>query len=298
MEKLKINLRLFDGEGGSAAAGSSGPAGEGGSKLVPGTQANGLIVNDSQGTSQDFSQGQVAAVDAGTDFDNYMNSHKDEADKWFSDRFQEKFNKRYAPIKKQLSAANTVMEMLATKYGIEDSKDIEAITKALEEDDMLYAERAEANGRSIDEQREWDKLEQENRIDREQRQQMERSEQIRRQMEEWDRQSTNLKQLFPTFNLDVELQNPDFEQALRSGLSMERAFYAVHGEEIFSGAMQNTAQAVREATAQDLAARSKRPKENAIGSNASAKVSKDVHKLTNQERAEIAQRSMGGAIRF
>jgi hypothetical protein len=79
---------------------------------------------------------------------------------------------------------------------------------------------------------------------------------------------------------------------------MERAFYAVHGEEIFSGAMQNTAQAVREATAQDLAARSKRPKENAIGSNASAKVSKDVHKLTKQERAEIAQRSMGGAIRF
>jgi hypothetical protein len=113
MKKLKINLRLFDGDGGSAAAGSAGPAGEGGIQLATGTQANELLVNDNQGISQDFSQGQVAAVDAGTDFDNYMNSHKDEADKWFSDRFQEKFNKRYAPIKKQLSAANTVMEMLA-----------------------------------------------------------------------------------------------------------------------------------------------------------------------------------------
>jgi hypothetical protein len=190
------------------------------------------------------------------------------------------------------------MEMLATKYGIEDSKNIEAITKALEEDDMLYAERAEANGRTIDEQRQWDMLERENRMYREQRQQAERSEQIQRQMDEWDQQSKNLKQLFPTFNLDQELQNPEFEQALRSGLSMERAFYAVHGEEIFSGAMQNTAQEVRQATVQDMAARRGRPKENAMGSQASAHVSKDVHKLTKQERAEIARRSMNGAIRF
>jgi hypothetical protein len=190
------------------------------------------------------------------------------------------------------------MEMLATKYGIEDSKDIEAITKALEEDDMLYAERAEANGRTIDEQRQWDMLERENRMYREQRHQAERSEQIQRQMDEWDQQSKNLKQLFPTFNLDQELQNPEFEQALRSGLSMERAFYAVHGEEIFSGAMQSTAQEVRQATVQDMAARRGRPKENAMGSQASAHVSKDVHKLTKQERAEIARRSMNGAIRF
>ena len=294
MKKFKLNLRLFDGEGGSAAAGS---AGEGASQVATGTQANGLIVNDSQGISQDISQGQVAAVQ-GTDFENYMNSHKDEADKWFSERFQEKFNKRYAPIRKQLNAANSVMEMLATKYGIEDSKNIEAITKALEEDDMLYAERAEANGRTIDEQRQWDMLERENRMYREQRQQAERSEQIQRQMDEWDQQSKNLKQLFPTFNLDQELQNPEFEQALRSGLSMERAFYAVHGEEIFSGAMQNTAQEVRQATVQDMAARRGRPKENAMGSQASAHVSKDVHKLTKQERAEIARRSMNGAIRF
>ena len=291
MNLLKLNLHLFEGGNGSAAAGAGEGAGANG-QAVTGTQANGLFA------SAEGSQGQAAAVDAGTDFETYINSHKEEADKWFSDRFQDTFNKRYAPIKKQLNAQSGIMEMLATKYGIEDVKDVAAITKALEEDDMLYAERAEANGRSIDEQREWDKLERENRIYREQRQQAERSQQIQRQMEEWDRQSANLKQLFPNFNLDVELQNPDFEQALRSGLSMERAFYAVHGEEIFSGAMQDTAQAVRNATVQDLAARSKRPKENAIGSNASAKVSKDVHKLSKEERAEIARRSMAGAIRF
>lgn len=289
MKNFRFNLHLFDGDGGSAAAGAGDGTGATG-QVAAGQQANGLIV--------DGNPGQVAAVNAGTDFENFINSHKEEADKWFSNRFQETFNKRYAPVRKQLKAQNSIMEMLATKYGIEDVKDVAAITKALEEDDMLYAERAEANGRSIDEQRDWDRLERENRMYREQRREAERSEQIQRQMEEWDRQSNNLKQLFPSFNLDTELQNPEFEQALRSGLSMERAFYAVHGEEIFSGAMQNTAQAVRQATVQDLTARAKRPKENAIGSQASAHVSKDVHKLTKAERAAIAQRSMGGAIRL
>ena len=198
----------------------------------------------------------------------------------------------------RVKAGDQVMQMLATKYGIEDASDIKSITQALKDDDFLYAERAEANGRTIDEQRNWDNLERENREFREAKKQAERREQIDRQMAEWDKQSANLKALFPSFDLDTELRNPDFESALRSGLSMERAFYAVHGDEIVSGAMQTTANAVRSATVQDMAARRSRPRENAIGSQAAAKVSKDVHKLSKQERAEIAKRSMFGDVRF
>ena len=274
MYKLYLDLHLFDGEGGTAAAG----AGDGG------TGVNGQAAAAT-------ANGQIAPVE-GTDFEKFIQEHKDESDKWFSQRFQETFNKRYAPIRKELNATRDIMQMLATKYGIEDVKDIGAITKALEDDDLLYAERAEANGRSIEDQRNWDKLERENRLFREQRAEAQRQQQIQQQMDEWDRQSQNLKQMFPSFNLDQELRNPDFENALRSGLSMERAFYAAHGEEIFSGAMESTAQAVRQATVNDMAARRTRPKENALGSNASASVSKDVHKLTKQERAELARQSM------
>ncbi len=277
MYKFFLNLHLFDGEGGSAAAASTGGTGETG-----------------QAAAVENANGQIAP--AGTDFENYMKEHKSESDKWFSDRFQETFNKRYAPIKKELNATRNIMEMLAVKYGIEDVKDVASITKALEDDDLLYAERAEANGRSIEDQRNWDKLERENRLFRQQREEQQRAQQIQQQMDEWDKQSQNLKSMFPSFNLDQELRNPDFENALRSGLSMERAFYAAHGDEIFSGAMEQTAQAVRQATVQDLAARRTRPKENALGTNASASVSKDVHKLTRQERAEIARRSMSQPI--
>lgn len=288
MTKFKLNLHAFEGDGGAAsgAAGASGDAGQ----VAAGNGAS-LITDGNQ----------PDATAAGTEFDTFISGHQDEAKKWFDTKFQEVFNKRFKDYKSmegRVKAGDQVMQMLATKYGIEDASDIKSITQALKDDDFLYAERAEANGRTIDEQRNWDNLERENREFREAQRQAERREQIDRQMAEWDKQSANLKALFPSFDLDTELRNPDFESALRSGLSMERAFYAVHGDEIVSGAMQTTANAVRSATVQDMAARRSRPRENAIGSQAAAKVSKDVHKLSKQERAEIARRSMFGDVRF
>lgn len=289
MTKFKLNLHAFEGDGGAAsgAAGASGDAGQ----VAAGNGAS-LIADGNQPD---------ATAAAGTEFDTFISGHQDEAKKWFDTKFQEVFNKRFKDYKSmegRVKAGDQVMQMLATKYGIEDASDIKSITQALKDDDFLYAERAEANGRTIDEQRNWDNLERENREFREAQRQAERREQIDRQMAEWDKQSANLKALFPSFDLDTELRNPDFESALRSGLSMERAFYAVHGDEIVSGAMQTTANAVRSATVQDMAARRSRPRENAIGSQAAAKVSKDVHKLSKQERAEIAKRSMFGDVRF
>ena len=288
MTKFMLNLHAFEGDGGAAsgAAGASGDAGQ----AAAGNGAS-LITDGNQ----------PDATAAGTEFDTFISGHQDEAKKWFDTKFQEVFNKRFKDYKSmegRVKAGDQVMQMLATKYGIEDASDIKSITQALKDDDFLYAERAEANGRTIDEQRNWDNLERENREFREAQRQAERREQIDRQMAEWDKQSANLKALFPSFDLDTELRNPDFESALRSGLSMERAFYAVHGDEIVSGAMQTTANAVRSATVQDMAARRSRPRENAIGSQAAAKVSKDVHKLSKQERAEIAKRSMFGDVRF
>lgn len=289
MTKFMLNLHAFEGDGGAAsgAAGASGDAGQ----AAAGNGAN-LIA--------DVNQPDATAA-TGTEFETFISGHQDEAKKWFDTKFQEVFNKRFKDYKSmegRVKAGDQVMQMLATKYGIEDASDIKSITQALKDDDFLYAERAEANGRTIDEQRNWDNLERENREFREAQKQAERREQIDRQMAEWDKQSANLKALFPSFDLDTELRNPDFESALRSGLSMERAFYAVHGDEIVSGAMQTTANAVRSATVQDMAARRSRPRENAIGSQAAAKVSKDVHKLSKQERAEIAKRSMFGDVRF
>lgn len=288
MYKYKFNIHAFDGEGGAAAAGSEGAGPGENSQAAAGTEVQGNSPNGMTDTA------------SGTDisFDDYVKQHKDEATKWFQKQFNAR-HRDYNQLKERADASNTILDMLATKFGIQDRNDIAAITQALENDDYLYAERAEANNRSIEEQRNWDLMERENRQFRETQKQMQAQQNMQRQLAEWEQQSNNLKQIFPNFNLDNELQNPEFTQMLQNGMSMERAFYAIHGEEITTGAMQYTAQAVRQATAEDIAARKTRPRENGLASNAAAKVSKDVHNLTKAERAALAAQSLKGQpIRF
>ena len=287
MRKYKFVITAFDGEGGNAATGApaAGSSGES-TQAAAGTEA--------QGTSPTMTD---AASVADTSFEEYVKQHKDEASKWFQKQFNAR-HRDYNQLKEKAAATDSVMDMLATKFGIEDRSDVASITKALEADDFLYAERAEANNRTIEEQRNWDAIERENRQFREAQRRQQAQQNMQRQLEEWDRQSNNLRQVFPNFDLDTELQNEEFVNMLQSGISMDRAFYAIHGEEITTGAMQYTAQAVRQATAEDLATRKNRPRENGLSSQAAAKVSRDVHKLTKKERAAMAAQSLKGPIRF
>lgn len=281
----KFNIYAFDGEGGAEGISASG---DGNSLAAGGNRAEGIGPN---GETDAASNGNSVS------FDQYMKEHKDEASKWFQERF-DKRHADYQELKARAKTSDAIAGLLATKYGIEDATDAEAILKALKSDDSLYAERAEANGRTVEEQRKWDEIEAENRRFRAEQQHMQRMQQAQRQYDEWVKQSGNLKTIFPNFDLDTELKNPEFQKALVSGLSMERAFYAIHGDEIVSGAMQYTADAVRKATAEDIAANQNRPKESAIAGKASASVKKDIHNLTRKERADLAKRSMRENIRL
>lgn len=287
MYKFLFNIAAFDGEGGSASAGAAAASGDSFSPAAGESRAQ-SIGSDTADAAQNAQ---------GISFDQYVKEHSDEAQKWFDKQFSRR-HADYKALSERVKASSNIMNMLATKFGIEDSGDIKSITEALEQDDYLYAERAEANNRTIDEQREWDRIDRENRMFRQQQAAQERQELANRQYDEWMQQSNNLKQIFPSFDLDEELANPEFRDALRKGLSMERAFYAIHGEEITTGAMQYTANAVRQATAEDLSSRRNRPAENGLSRNAAARVTKDVHSLTKAERAKLAADSLLRPGRF
>lgn len=294
MRKPLFNLYAFDGGAGAgagagAAAGASGAgAATGTSQAAAGEQAQGLTVSDSENATH---------TEQSISFDDFVKEHKDEASKWF----QKQFNRRHADyndLKNHVNASNEVFGLLGAKYGL-DPSDIEGITKAVKGDDALLEEQAYEAGMTVDQYRTFTEAQAENKRLRAEQKAFEQQQQIQLQMQEWDKQANNLKQIFPDFDLDVELENPEFERALRGGLSIDRAYYAVHGAEIASGAMQYTAQAVRQATAQDLAARKNRPVENGLSPMASVKVTKDVHNLSKKDRAELIRRSMNGEqIRF
>ncbi len=291
MKKFLCNLRAFDGEGGGAAASAgTGEGAAGTSQAAAGNQAQGLVENAPASENATHTEQSMS-------FDDYVKAHKDEASKWF----QKQFNRRHADynqLKSRADASAQVMDVLAAKYNL-DANDVDGIVKALNGDDSMFEEQAIKAGMTVEQYKRFSEAQAENRRLRAEQKQYEQNQKIQRQMDEWEKQSNNLKQIFPNFDLDTELENPDFERALRSGLSIDRAFYAVHGAEITSGAMQYTAQQVRQATVEDLTTRRSRPIENGLSPLASVKVTKDVHNLTKKERAELAKRSMNGErIRF
>lgn len=286
MYKFIFNLKAFDGEGTAAGAGADGTGAISQAAAVTGAQSQGTT------TKADATPNKTEPT-----FEQYMKDHKDEATKWFDNRF----NKRHADynrLQESVKASKGIMEMLAMRFGIEDSGDIASITQALENDDFLYAQRAEENGRSIEEQRNWDRMQRENKAYREQQAYEEQQRNAQRQFQAWTEQFNNLKQIFPNVDVEAELTNPEFATMLKQGYSVQRAFYAIHGEEIAAGAMKDTANLVRKATAEDIAARGGRPRENGLSSQAAVKLEKDMAQLTKAERAQLAKQSMLRSIRI
>ena len=115
MTKFMLNLHAFEGDGGAASgtAGASGDAGQ----AAAGNGAS-LIADGNQPD---------ATAATGTEFETFISGHQDEAKKWFDTKFQEVFNKRFKDYKSmegRVKAGDQVMQMLATKYGIEDASDI------------------------------------------------------------------------------------------------------------------------------------------------------------------------------
>ena len=138
------------------------------------------------------------------------------------------------------------------------------------------------------------------------------NESLRRQMRErsdreqaeaiyskWMQDAETVKQQFPDFDLQKELENPQFASLLRANVDVATAFQVIHKDELIPAAMQYTAMQVQNKMASSVAANNARPKENGIGNGASAIVKTDVSQLTKADRAEIARRvARGEKIRF
>jgi type IV pilus assembly protein PilA len=77
---------------------------------------------------------------------------------------------------------------------------------------------------------------------------------------------------------------------------VKAAYEAMHHDEMVAGYLQNAVKQGAKATAQNIASRGTRPKENGVGSGTSMVFKPDVSKLTAKDRAEIAERVARGEI--
>lgn len=309
----EINLHLF-GDGGAAAAAAAGDGPTAntaeGNSAVPARQHRGKS-NPLEGVKYGIQQQaetpaqpvnteptveQPTPVDRAAEFERLIkNEYKDLYDAKVQARLDSRF-KKLNGLEEQMSSLSPVLEMLGKKYGV-DPADAKALNKAIQDDDSYYEQEAMEKGVSVQELKEIRRLERDNAELKRQMAEQNQRENAARLYARWMDEAKTVKQLYPSFDLEGELQNPEFANILRvPNMSVRTAYEIIHKDEIIPAAMQFTAQEVQKKVVNNIIALGSRPTENGLSSQSAATVKSDPSKLTHNDLAEIRARVARGEI--
>ena len=307
MTELLINLQLFaDGGGASAGDGTGDGAGNGVDVGVPSLPKKGVknpladvkygVQEDSQ--VQNANVPQVADEDRVAKFEEMIKGeYKDLYDQRMQDTIQKRLKNSKETVDKY-NALTPTLEVLAKKYGV-DASDVEALNKAIEEDDAYFEDEALEKGITVEQLKEIRRMERENADLKKQMDEIRQKEDADKTFGEWMKSAEEIQQIYPSFDLEYELQNPRFIDLIYNNVDMRTAYEVIHKDEILPAAMQFTAQQVRQKISNDIMANQRRPVEGAVSSQASALVKSDVSQLSKADRQEIIRRvARGEKIRF
>ena len=305
---MLLDLQLFaegaSGEGGGT--GAEGASGEIAVAAVPqrkGAKANPLanvvygkqeVVEEATPTAE---VKPVETEDRNAKYEAFIKEHKDLDDA----RIQNIVQRRLKGSKDALEryeALTPTIEALAKKYGV-DATDIKALNKAIEEDDSYYEEEALEKGITVQQLKEIRKMERENADLKRQMEEQNRKENADKLYSRWMNESEATKKVYPSFNLQAEMQNPRFTDLLRNNIDVRTAYEVLHKDEIIPAAMQFTAKTVEQKLTNKIIANGARPVENGNSSQGATVTKSDVSQLSKEDRAEIIRRvARGEKIRF
>lgn len=224
-------------------------------------------------------------------FDEYIKAHKEE----YQQRLEGDLGRRLKgteALKAQVAKVAPLQRMLAERYGV-DAGDLDALTRAMEEDSSYYEDEAMRRGMSVEQLKELKRLERDNRALTEQMEQRQQQEQIQRRISQWRRQEQEAKALYPELDLAAEMQGESFRGLLEAGVDVRTAYQVVHQDELQARIAAGVAQTVAERTASNIAQRGARPAENGVAARTGAATTDiDPSKLDAKGRAEFARRIM------
>lgn len=298
---FSIDLQLFA-EGGDGGTGAEGATADNAMPATSKTAKNPLA--DVKYGIQDVpaAEVQLENTDEGVDLDaEFEELIKGKYKEQYNKRTQDTIQKRLKSTKETIDKYNELsptLDMLAKKYGV-DANDVNALNKAIVEDDSYYEQEALEKNMSVEQLKAIRKLERENAELRQQAQKQSIKENADRLYAAWLNQAKSLKTVYPTFDLDTEIKNPKFVDLLKSNIDVRTAYEVLHKDEIIPAAMQFTAQNVEQKLTNKIIANGARPTENGTNSQSSVTVKSDVSQLTKADREEIKRRvARGEKIRF
>ena len=189
-------------------------------------------------------------------------------------------------LEKQVQSTSEVMNLISLKYGIDADK-IDDLKKAIEEDDTYWEDAAEKENLTVAQFKHMKKMEAENAALRRAQEEAQRITQKEQVFSKWTQEAEGLKNFYPKFDLNEELQNEQFLKLLGAGIDMKTSFETIHHNELLTGAMSFTAKSVAKKQADAIRSGQMRPTENGISSRAAVVVKRDPDKLTHEDFVEI-----------
>lgn len=298
-----LNLQLFA----DGAAGGTGDGGTAQGTGVTGTAAGSQDTGDKSVPLSSVKYGvqeegaPAAVVQKATEEPADLNA---EFEKLIKGQYREQYNSRVQDtIQKRLrgnsetvekyNALTPTLEILGKKYGV-DPSDPAALAKAIEEDDSFFERAADEAGMSVPQYKNFLKVQRENAELKKQMQEQQTKDNANKLYSKWLHDGEAVKQIYPSFNLEAEMQNPEFLNLLKNNVNLRTAYEVMHRDEIIPAAMQFAAQTVEKNLANKIAANGARPVENGLGGQAPSVTKSDVSQLSPKDLKEIQRRVANG----
>ena len=104
------------------------------------------------------------------------------------------------------------------------------------------------------------------------------------------KQAAETKEIYPEFDFNKEVKNPEFMRLLKIGVSVKNAYEVVNIDAI----LENNTKAVEKKVVDSIRLKGNRPVENGSEGAAGILLSGNASKLSRKERAELAKRAARG----
>ncbi len=289
-----VNLQLFAEGNGGATGGATGVTGS-----VTGSQSTG--VDSDSNSTQYGTEGNGAVQNPAVQNEQDISARFEEMIKGefkdiYNQRVQDTVQKRLKNSKETVEKYNALaptLEMLGKKYGV-DATDIAALNKAIEDDDSYYEEEAMEKNMTVEQLKFIKKMEKENASLKKQMDAERARQNADRVYSQWMREADATKQIYPSFDFNAEMQNPKFQELLRSHIDVRTAYEVIHKDEIIPAAMQFAVQTAEKNFANKVMANGSRPLENGNSSQGASSTTTDPAKMSKAERAKINARVANG----
>ena len=300
---MLLDLQLFaegtGGDGGTGAEGATGASATAAVSQTKGVKSNPLadvqygVQPKAEVTSPAAEVVENPTEDRNAKFEALIKGeYKDLYDARMQDTVQKRLKSTKETVEKY-EALTPTLEALAKKYGV-DANDIKALNKAIEEDDSYYEQEALEKGITVEQLKEYRKIEKENAELKKQMEEQNRKDNAKKIYSQWMEQAEQTKSVYPSFDFRAEMQNEEFQKLLRSNIDVRTAYEVIHKDEIIAGAMQFTAKKVEQNLTNKIIAGGARVSENGNSSQGASVTKRDVSSLTKADFAEIERRVARG----